>query len=132
MKNNNFDYPDSFFDAVISFGVLYYLNRKDILKAVSEIRRVLKDKGLALLVLRGEKDYRFGRGVEISKNTFRLSKIDKKYNASKENKMIIHFFSQREIKELFKDFRKVDIDKQIISYNNQEIQDYDYVVTLEK
>lgn len=132
ISNNNLPYRDNFFDGVISFAVLFYLNLEDIKKIIKEIRRVLKPQGKALFVLRSDKDYRYGRGKKIGENTFVIKKKNKSLNVSNENGMLMHFFNISEIKRLFKKFSIVQIDKMFITYNNQKFWDFDYVITVEK
>lgn len=45
----NLPYEDSLFDGIISFGVFYYTDSAGMKKAVSELYRVLKKNGKALM-----------------------------------------------------------------------------------
>jgi len=46
--------------------------------------------------------------------------------------MQMYFFDMNNIKKLFINFTKINIDTMINSYNNSKDIDYDYIVTVEK
>lgn len=79
-------FPDDFFDLVISYDVLYYLEEKDLKRALFELSRVLRSEGYLLLnlpalkILKGKHDqavhikHRFTAaelGRYLSENSFR-------------------------------------------------------------
>lgn len=125
-------YADDYFDGIISYGVLYYCNISEINKAAKEIFRVLKKNGKALLVVRNIKDYRHGKGKEIEKNTFLIQENDKSKCAFNENGMIMHFFEEEEVKQLFKGFSQVYIDELIETHENGKYCDSNFIITLIK
>ena len=94
-------FPDESFDVVIAYYILNNSLRKDRIKIVKEIRRVLKKNGLCVF-----EDFSIGD----------LRNIGKKHRTDSntivnENNLICHFFNSRELKELFGDFSKITLRK---------------------
>jgi len=92
LKKANLDkqpFPDNFFDGIISFGVFYYNNLDGYQRAISELYRILKKDGVALIFTRTTDDYRYGKGDKIDKNTFLLDIED-----TNEKGMVMHFLSK--------------------------------------
>jgi cyclopropane fatty-acyl-phospholipid synthase-like methyltransferase len=125
-------YENEYFDGVICYGVLYYCKIEQIKKAVKEIHRVLKTGGLLYLVVRDINDYRYGQGKEIENNTFLISEDDDKKSAFSENGMMMHFFTEAEIKDLFNTFKDTTIDKVIVTHENGKYCDSNLIVTTRK
>lgn len=57
------DFPDNYFDIVYSHGVL--MHTKDINKAISEIRRVIKDNGQLILMLYAKESFNYWFRIQI-------------------------------------------------------------------
>lgn len=91
------------FDLVISYGVLDHVPFSDALIAMDEIKRVLSPGGMLFLTLRSTDDSEFGRGEKVGKNTYKLEE-------GYEKGIIQHYFDFNEIKDLFKDFKIIDIE----------------------
>lgn len=127
-------YVDNYFDGIICYGVLYYLDISSIKLAVSEIKRVLKASGKLLIVVRSIEDYRYKKNNEIEgeKNTIIISEENEQKCAHSENGMLMHFFEQGELKKLFEDFKNVNIDYIKETHDNQQFWDYNYILTAEK
>lgn len=87
---SNLAFKDGFFDAVFLFHVLGHLSEEDRKLAVKEAFRVLKKGGKCYFREFGITDYRFGKGVEVEKNTFR-----------KGTNVWVHYFEEKEVKESF-------------------------------
>lgn len=94
------------FHAVISVSVIHHALKKDIEKAIEEIRTVLKDNGLLLANLLSTKDHRYGSGEKLEGGTFRVLENfeEKKF------KEIHHFFSKKEIRALLLGFEKISME----------------------
>lgn len=86
--------PSNSFDAITSLAVYHTLIVKDRKLYIKEIQRLLKKGGLLFQSFLSSKDETFRKGKEIEKNTF-LQKSG----------IIFHLFTEKEIKEDFKDFK---------------------------
>lgn len=128
----NLKFENNYFDGIICYGVLYYSKKEQIEKSVEEIYRVLKEDGKALIVVRNTKDYRFGLGKEIEKNTFIIDENDSNKCAYNESAMIMHFFTEEEIRSLFYEFSKVEIDILSETHENNSYKDSNYIIRLSK
>lgn len=127
-------YENDFFDGIICYGVLYYLRLEEIRQAVSEMKRILKSGGKVLVVVRTIEDYRFDRRnlVEGENHTIIVSEENESRCANSENGMHMHFFDEQELRELFSDFKKVDIDYIRETHDNQQFCDCNYILKAEK
>jgi SAM-dependent methyltransferase len=95
IKSRTFDvkkplpFPDSHFDAVYLHMLLNMKFSLDKLRYIfSEVRRVLKLKGLNLFSVRNHNDKSYGKGREIDKGIYDI------------NGFQIRFFTEKEIKDL--------------------------------
>jgi len=96
-------YDDSYFDVIVSFGVLDHIPFSEAKKAIREINRVCNTGGYLYLSLRSTESSEFGRGEKTDNNTFVLQE-------GYEKGIIQHFFDLKEIEELMRDFRVFNID----------------------
>jgi len=95
----NIPFPDNLFDVVVVYYVLNNSIKKDRARIMKEIYRVLKKSGTCVFEDFSINDFRNnGKSHRTDKNTI-----------IKKNKLICHFFEEKEVKELFKDFSKVKI-----------------------
>ncbi|MBI5225134.1 class I SAM-dependent methyltransferase [Candidatus Micrarchaeota archaeon] len=85
------DFKDGFFDCVFMFHLLAHLSLEDQAKAVFEAFRVLKKGGKCYFRDFHVSDYRFGKGIEVEKNTFRRG-----------TNVWVHYFTEEELKEMFR------------------------------
>jgi ubiquinone/menaquinone biosynthesis C-methylase UbiE len=95
-----FPFHDGCFDAVICNYVLTHLLDKDRIKAVNEIRRVLKNNGFLFMEVFSADDFRYGKGKKIEENSF-----------LRKDGIIYHYFTYDEIKNLLKDFQILELKK---------------------
>jgi len=94
------------FHAVISVSVIHHALKKDIEKAIEEIRTVLKDNGLFLANLLSIKDCRYGSGEKLENGTFRVLENFEE----KQFQEVHHFFSQREVLTLLVRSKRISIE----------------------
>jgi ubiquinone/menaquinone biosynthesis C-methylase UbiE len=125
----NIPYMDSSFDYVYSIGCLHHTG--DIEGSVSEVYRVLKDGGQALIMLYNKHSFRLlvqvplMRVLGIFSNMKRYKSINEKirslYDTSEDGSAAPHtdFVSAREVRRLFKRFSRVKID--IRNFDNYSI-----------
>ena len=95
----NIPYPDSFFDFVISLGVLDHMKFSDALSLVSEIYRVLLPSGYLCASLHSIKDSNYGKGRKIEKNTFIIEEGNYELGLPQ------HYYNEKEVLALFNNFQ---------------------------
>lgn len=93
---------------------------------------MLKPNGKALIVVRNTADYRCGKGKEIEKNTFLIEEENKNKCSFNESGMKMHFFDKSEIKELFKNFSKIEIDEIVETHESGKYKDSNFIISLTK
>jgi ubiquinone/menaquinone biosynthesis C-methylase UbiE len=94
----NLPFASSCFDAAICLHTIYHQKLIGMERTASELRRVLKEKGLLLVNFLSKKTYRYGKGTKIEKDTF--------VNYDNAEKGVPHHFSsEEEIRALFKQFQ---------------------------
>jgi SAM-dependent methyltransferase len=125
----NIPYKDSTFDYVYSIGCLHHTG--DIERSVSEVYRVLKDGGQAVIMLYNKHSFRLlvqvplMRVLGIFSNMKRYQNIDEKirslYDTSEDGSAAPHtdFVSPREVRRIFKRYSRVKID--IRNFDNYSI-----------
>jgi ubiquinone/menaquinone biosynthesis C-methylase UbiE len=116
----NLKLEDESFDTVVSIGCLHHTG--DIKKAISEVHRVLRKNGTAVIMLYNKKSFR----IQISRpftyyfiqgNLFKKSSVGYAEflrgtydnNAKEEAAPVTDYFSKSDICDLFKDFSSVSI-----------------------
>jgi len=65
-SNSSLDYPDDYFDLLVSINTIHYSFGADNLKAIKEFRRVLKPGGFAVIETPSEKHYARRNSQRIS------------------------------------------------------------------
>jgi len=92
----NIPLGDCHFDAVISVSVIHHAVKRDIIKTIDEIHRILKRNGLFLANLASVRDHRYGTGKKVEADTFRI------WEAFEERRFeeLHHFFTRQEVCEL--------------------------------
>lgn len=100
-----FPYEDNFFDFVLAWNVVYHGTLTQIRKAIEEMYRVIRNKGLAYITLTSVNDKHYAQGKEIEPNTFLdPKKIDgdllHHYSDEKEIKLLFENWNVEEIKEI--------------------------------
>ncbi|MFH0972333.1 MAG: methyltransferase domain-containing protein [Candidatus Micrarchaeota archaeon] len=84
------EFEDEYFDCVFVFHILAHLSAEDRPKAIREAFRVLKIGGECYFRDFHITDYRFGKGIEVEKDTFR-----------KGTNVWVHYFTEGEVKAMF-------------------------------
>lgn len=111
------DFQDKTFDLVYCFGVLHHTPNTQ--KAINEIQRILKDDGLAIIMLyaKGFKHYIkrcFIHGLllgKLYKNGFNWKKVYNEVSEVHGNSPITRVYSKSEVKKMFSNFKQVEIKK---------------------
>ncbi|MFH1744775.1 MAG: class I SAM-dependent methyltransferase [bacterium] len=102
-------YSDQYFDGVWCSAVLYHLKKSDIQKALSELRRILKDNGIIFL------SFKEGKGQRVIK--------DERYNKAKR---LITYYTEGQVKKMLSqnNFKLIDFEIEVeskIKYKNNGI-----------
>jgi SAM-dependent methyltransferase len=92
-------FDDDFFDFIISFGVLDHMLFKEAKELMTELKRVLKPNGQALVVVHSYFDSSYGRGEKVDDNTFIINFGEVEVGLPQ------HYFIEKEIEELISDFK---------------------------
>lgn len=120
-------FADNTFPVVLSYGVFYYGTAGDMRKAIHEALRVMCLGGRILVVLRSTRDYRFGKGEQLERNTYRLEISD-----TNEFGTTLHFLTATDIAEYFRDFAQVSFERSELTFGNRSRLDSDWIITAEK
>ncbi len=91
----NIPFNNKEFDIIVCYYILNNLSRAEIKKALSEIKRVLKNNGKIIF-----KDFATG--------DFREKGIIRNHTIKNKKGIVCHFFTSAEVKSLFKDFSKAN------------------------
>ena len=95
-------YDDASFDYVLAFNVIYHGDRPIVVRAIEEIRRVLKPSGLYQGTMLSKRDSSRLKGREISPDTF--------VNQSSDDKDHPHFYcNAEELMALFSGFELISL-----------------------
>ena len=101
----NLPFCNDHFDAVVSVSVVHHAVKKDILKTITEVHRVLRKNGIFLANLASVKDPRYGVGEKVENNTFKtLEGFEEKRFEE-----LHHYFSKREVSTLLSRFSRAEI-----------------------
>ncbi len=92
------------FDGILCYGVLQHLFKEERASAVGEFRRVLREKGVLFFEAFGRGDMRCGGepSIPFEENTF-----------VRQNGIIYHYFTEEEVRSIFKDFKIVELENVI-------------------
>jgi ubiquinone/menaquinone biosynthesis C-methylase UbiE len=125
-------YAENYFDAVICYGVLYYLTYDHYQAGVQEIHRILKPGAKALVVTRSVADSRFQHAKKISDHDYILTSSDDNAPSSVEVGMTQTFLSEEQVKGLFAGWSSFSVDRLVVTYRNQEFRDDDWLIEATK
>lgn len=99
---NNLPFEDDYFYVVVCLSVLHHQCLKQIQNSISEIHRVLKQKGCLLFDFMSIEDDSFGSGEEIETNTFIGSREG-------EENIPHHYTDIEEFNRLFEKFTEIKV-----------------------
>ena len=102
----NLPFDGDCFDAVISISVIHHAVKKDILKIISEVCRILKKKGIFFTNVASIEDPRCGEGEQVEENTFRILEAFEE----KRFEELHHFSTRHEILEMFACFNQLEFE----------------------
>ena len=109
-------YENDFFDFVIAWNVIYHGTFMKLKKALAEIKRVTKEKGLVYVTLVSIRNEYYGKGKEVEPNTF--------LNPEKFDGDLLHHYSDEdEVRVLFRGWDVLYIKEAEQSYAGKIYQD---------
>jgi len=97
---------DCQFDAVISVSVIHHALKRDVVRTIDEIYRILKGNGLFLANLTSVKDPRYGTGEKVEAGTFRTLEAFEE----KRFEELHHYFTKQEASEVLTRFAKAKVE----------------------
>lgn len=86
----NLPFKDSLFNVIIASHSLSHIKEKDRIKSSYEIYRVAKEDAILVFEAFTTGDFRYGKGIEIEKNSFLRG-----------NGIYTHYFTKEEVEKLF-------------------------------
>ncbi len=107
-------FPDGFFDAVLSVQVLHHNTLENVERAVGEIRRALKERGLFFATLIGRGDHKEGKGKKIEPGTYIC-------DSGIEAGMPHHFFTRQEVEDLLEGFEIARLEERRKEYHSRSV-----------
>jgi ubiquinone/menaquinone biosynthesis C-methylase UbiE len=120
-------FADNTFDVAVSCGVYYYADADGVRRAISELHRVLAPEAMAFVMMRTTSDYRYGKGMLVERNTYRLA-IDE----TNERGSVMHFLDESDIADKFAFFSQVRYDKTETTTEQRARIDSDWLITVRK
>lgn len=96
--SKNLPFKPESFDAVVSWGSLHYGRKKELPLMISEIIRILKNKGALFGTLRSTRDTMMKKGSDLGNNEWKTSLDD--IDGS-----IVSFYSEEELKTALTPFK---------------------------
>jgi len=92
------DFPDGFFDFIISWNVIYHATRACMIEALAEMGRTLRLGGLLYLTLNSTRNRHFGKGSEVEPGTF--------HNPEKgDGEHLHHYSDEHDVRDLLSHWR---------------------------
>ena len=126
---DNLPFGSNQFDGVLCYGVLYYMPRERFQAAVTELLRLLRPGGYALIVTRTDSDSRFLCSQPDGNGDFRVGRLPAGAPAKTEEGMIMTFLSRSEMERMFP---HATIDRTRYSYDGGKFIDDDWVIRYRK
>ena len=125
-------FPSDHFDGVLVYGTFTYLPHERFVRAVSEVRRVLKPGGKALVVTRTSGDSRVRHAERIGHCTYRILAMGDGAPSQVETGMVMTFLDEADVRRDFSAFSRVLVDRLTVTLSGGTYVDDDWYVHAEK
>ncbi|MFQ6125194.1 MAG: class I SAM-dependent methyltransferase [Candidatus Heimdallarchaeota archaeon] len=103
---------DESFVGIFSMNTIYHATMTEVQRVVSEIYRVLKDKGVCLVTLLSDTDFKFDRTLLTGKKTLQTD--------TEFEKGVVHsFFNREDACALLANFEIIKLEKEDIRFENR-------------
>lgn len=124
-------YPTSYFDGIVSFGVLNYVPVSIVADTIAEFERVLRPGGRFHIMVRGDRDWRIRYAQMTSPHEYILSGL---YNtpAAAEEGLRLTLFDRSLIDNLFNCFQRVEVDWSITGQGEGLYKNSDWYISGQK
>ena len=110
-------FPDSSFDLVIAYNVLYHGYRDDLNRSIELVYRYLKPGGFFFFTCPTQQDAKYGNGEKIQENTYR--------SLNSVHPGDIHYFvDEDDIAYLLRDFAEYTINKAEHYWDNSGVRQF--------
>jgi len=114
--------PDGFYDAVIAYNVIYHAYLADMVKALDNIKRILKPSGSLLVTFQSKTSPIYKEELEAEKGTIVKEQ-------GREAGIPHHFVDRDDIMKLLTGYRIVEISHVEHEYDDLKYKGCHYVVT---
>ena len=122
-------YEDRFFDALLCYGVLCYLERRQLEITINEIHRILKPGGEAFIMTRSDRDFRINSSCHLENTTYRIEgDSSEDYPAKDEIGMVHSFLSREDVEALFSSFSELKLDRNTLSFRQGRYVNDDWLI----
>jgi ubiquinone/menaquinone biosynthesis C-methylase UbiE len=121
--NQNLPFENNYFDFLLSINTIHYeQSEQNIIKSLSEYKRVLKTSGCLILQTVAPKHSIYKNSKKIQKNIFQLNQK----NDFRDKQKFFFFNSKKNINNFFlKFFRKIEISEIIENYPKETLNFFD-------
>ena len=119
-------FEDTFFDAIIVIYTIHHTNLTGLKRIMSEVKRVLKPKGIFVGTLISTKDLRYGTGKKLEPDTF----IG--INEPVDPDVPHHFSDERKVKELFSGFNFLNLEEKTSFSQRRHVDSVHWEIIAEK
>ncbi len=104
-------FPDCSFDGIISYAVVYYLPYEQLILAINEIYRLLKDGGTAFVMIKNDRDIRKSKGKMIAPYHYEITTHDEGMPWNNEIGMGVTLLPKSEVISIFDQFSEIKIEE---------------------
>jgi len=123
-------YGEGTFDAVLCFGVMYYMTLEEAERMIGEVLRVLRPGGKVCCVTRNDGDSRLLQASLVGRCTWHINALEPGAPSNMEEDMDMLFFSREEIEQMFSSFTSLSLDR--MTYIHEGFVDDDWIVSASK
>jgi ubiquinone/menaquinone biosynthesis C-methylase UbiE len=123
-------YGDDSFDGVLAWGVFYYLPLEGYAAAASELKRVLKPGGHALVMVKSISDARMLHSEALPRNSFRVVRAPAGMPWENEIGVELTLLDRERIERLFGQFAEMQVENSRVTMANGRFADDDWHIYL--
>jgi SAM-dependent methyltransferase len=123
-------YASNSFDAVLSFGVMYYLTLDEAEQMISEVSRVLRSGGKFFCVTRSDGDSRLLDATPLGRCAWHINSLEPGAPSAMEEDIDMLFVSKEDIERIFSPFTNLCVDR--MTYTHEGFVNDDWIVTAAK